>query len=73
MAYRTNNQAALDAQYEVVWHGGMVDGHGTRGGLLPPYESTSSWALVEEALQTRWEFAKRLQAVARGVLDATAG
>lgn len=54
------NQAALDRQYETVWHGGKVDELGTRGGLLPAYESTSSWSLVEEALRTRLEFAKRL-------------
>jgi hypothetical protein len=28
--------------YQVVWHGGMKDSLGTRGGILPEYESESS-------------------------------
>lgn len=56
------NRAKLDRQYETVWHGGKVDAYGTRGGLLPAYNSTSSWALVEDVLRTRWEFCKRILA-----------
>lgn len=37
--------------YTVVWHGGLVDELGTNGGLLPPYESRSSWRRVEEVLE----------------------
>lgn len=47
------NRAALDRQFETVWHGGQVDESGSRGGLLPPYDSTSSWSLVENELRTR--------------------
>ena len=40
----------------VLWHGGMVGsafGDGSKGSLLPAYESSSSWTLVENALLTR--------------------
>lgn len=59
MTFQEKNQRKLDGQFSVVWHGGKVDESGTRGGLLPTYKSQSSWSLVEEALRTRWEFAKR--------------
>lgn len=45
--------AELELDFEVVWHGGKVDELGTRGGLLPPYESRSTWHLAIAVLQRK--------------------
>ena len=47
--------------YQVVWHGGKVDSLGTRGGLLPEYESESSWVLTERYLRLRRDLAPELE------------
>jgi hypothetical protein len=39
--------------YEVVWHGAMVDSLGTKGGLLPPYEHGSAWGHIENYFRVR--------------------
>lgn len=62
MTFQERNQKRLEATYEVIWHGGKVDVSGSKGGLLPPYDSSSSWSLVEEVLRTRWDFSKRAMA-----------
>lgn len=48
-------------QYPVVWHGGMVDSLGTRGGLLPEYESKSSWVLTVRHLMLRRKLQEDLE------------